>query len=667
MKGVRCQVPGVRGGIKPETRNPKPETRFSKLLAPLLISFSIFLSSPVLAVTSDGTQTLLTQELLQERLDSPVQSEGFSTIDLRNLIIDLTGAEFRDRFYQQVQAKINRSKEPLGLDLGSSRIEGELIASRLGLQTPLTQVALSSLLTTDEQEQLKRDRRLFKSDRPIPRVTVFRGPLKLNGSRVTGTANFAETFFLRRLEASEATFEETVWEQARLSRTADFSGAVFNRKVNFSRCAFFGRARLEQVQFQEGADFRGSTFFESANFAQAQFAQLADFTGTLWYGLADFSQTLWQDRALLSQSHFLSSLDLTSATLTGATAFRGTIFEASIHLREVKLLEQIDFSNAVFAPGVRLNVAGLAFDSETAKILGDTGAVGEVIALPTLKGNETVLRNLVRNFRSLEQISDANQIEYTAQSLRQQQLSRSIVSPAQGFNFNWVRTTLTWLGLSLLLLLSNYGTSFGLIFGIGIIAVAYFGLLFWVIDRWRRRLPTPILPSRYETTCMLSSAAVLMLIGITDIFGQTSQPWLAIACLGGVLLPVPLLLVGYLYWRGRYHNLLDVTYFVEDGSARQLRLLIVRLPIMPRFPFFRDRYEPILWNRRWNWLNYYDLSINNLLKLGFNDIRLRDQHLPGIISTLVWYQWSLGILYVALLLWTISRTIPGLNLLIYLK
>jgi hypothetical protein len=106
---------------------------------------------------------------------------------------------------------------------------------------------------------------------------------------------------------------------------------------------------------------------------------------------------------------------------------------------------------------------------------------------------------------------------------------------------------------------------------------------------------------------------------------------------------------------------------VEDGSMRQLRLLIVRLPVIPEFPFFRDRYTPLIWERRWNWLNYYDFSLNNFLKLGFNDIRLRDRHLPGTISALVWYQWSLGILYIVLLLWTLSRTIPGLNLLIYLK
>ncbi|MFZ1027067.1 MAG: hypothetical protein WAN66_12705, partial [Limnoraphis robusta] len=121
------------------------------------------------------------------------------------------------------------------------------------------------------------------------------------------------------------------------------------------------------------------------------------------------------------------------------------------------------------------------------------------------------------------------------------------------------------------------------------------------------------------------------------------------------------------YYKRRHHNLLDLSYLTEDASQRQLRLMIGRLPLMPRFVFFRDRYMSILWDTRWNWLNYYDFSLNNFLKFGFNDLRLRDEHLPGLIASLVWYQWGLGVLYLILLFWTLSRTIPGLNLLIYLK
>jgi hypothetical protein len=370
----------------------------------------------------------------------------------------------------------------------------------------------------------------------------------------------------------------------------------------------------------------------------------------------------------LNKSHFAESLLLTNATFEKSTTFRESHFQQPVLLQDVSLLDQVDFSSARFAQDAYLNVAGMTFDSNLAKILGDTSRIGRVFSVPKLQDNEDVLRNLVRNFRSQQQISDANQLEYTTQRLRRQQLRRYLLGNGRInlLSASWLLDALHWLRLSLLLLLSEYGTNFGLVFGVGMVAIAFFSLLFWLIDRWRRRYPQPILPTYGETIYMLGTFTLVTVTGVVTIFHTGEQPWLTLLCLGGILLPVPLVLVWRLYQQGRYHNLLDVSYFVEDGSLRQLHLLVGRLPIMPRFPFFRDRYLPILWDRRWSWLNYYDFSLNNLLKFGFNDIRLRDEHLPGIITTLAWYQWSLGILYIALLLWTLSRTIPGLNLFIYL-
>ncbi|NER81982.1 MAG: hypothetical protein F6K42_20955, partial [Leptolyngbya sp. SIO1D8] len=154
-------------------------------------------------------------------------------------------------------------------------------------------------------------------------------------------------------------------------------------------------------------------------------------------------------------------------------------------------------------------------------------------------------------------------------------------------------------------------------------------------------------------------------LGVLTLFRLGDAPLLTGSAIVLVVVPIPTVLIVLLYRQGRFHNQLDTSYLVEDGSARQLRLLIARLPIIPKFPFYRDRYYPIDWQRRRNWLNYYDFSLNNWFKFGFNDIRLRDKSVPGLVTALVWYQWAVGLVYVTLLLWTLSRTIPGLNLLLY--
>ncbi|MGQ4645971.1 pentapeptide repeat-containing protein [Lyngbya aestuarii] len=637
----------------------------------LIILLLVLLATPALAATPERTP--LTLELLQERIDSPVQSEGFSTIDLRQLIIDLTkeNAEFRDQFYQQLQSQLNRSKMPLGLDLSDSLIQGEFTINRLGLQASLSQGSLPALLTPVEQEQLKRDTRFLPEPvAQMPAITVFRGPLTIERSRLTGDLNFANTFFLQRVQASEATFiQQGNWSNISFGRSVDFSRALFGQDIDFSESTFFGEAGFNQAQFRGVANFSGSTFHTDANFSNVNFEALANLTRTQWLKDADFTQVNWRDRSLFSNSRFSQSLLLADATFKESTTFRGSQFQKPVLLRDVSLLNQVDFSNTRFAPSAYLKVAGLTFDSDQAKIFGDAGEIGRLLSVPILQGNEDVLRNLILNFRQQEQISDANRVEYKMEILRLQQLRRRLIgsSFSNMLQVSWAIDALHWLKLSLLLLLSADGTSFGLVLGVGMVAIAYFGLLFWLLDRWRRQYLKPILATTLETVCMSGSFATVSLAGVFTIFHTGEQPWVTLLCLIGILLPVPLFLVWRLYQESHSCDWMNNTYFVEDGAARQLRLLIGRLPIRPRFGFFRDRYMPILWERRWNWLNYYDFSLNNFLKFGFNDIRLRDEHLPGAIATLVWYQWSLGILYVALLLWTLSRTIPGLNLLIYLK
>jgi hypothetical protein len=707
-----------------------------------MLLMCVLLPQPAWGAIAQPSRMSLTLDILQERLRSPVQIEGIRTVDLQRMVIDLRpeNADFRDQFYRLIQAQLQRAAVPIGLDFSYSLIRGELNASELGLREPLYGQSISPMFNQAEQEQLERDRQrlsqlsqlsrslLIQSPPAQLQITVIRGALKLTQTQFEGFANFTNTFFLGRVEAQGAEFaQDADWSEARFSQLANFVGTVFRRQARFRSVIFFNRARFNQAQFQGVANFQSSEFQATANFSQVTFQQIANFSGTQWQDDAYFAQqTHWYDQAIFNKAKFAQSLFLSEATFENLATFREAQFNQPVNLRSADIVKRIDFGDASFAQTAYLNVSGLQFNAEDAKILGDPGQIGRVLSVPTLQGNETLLRNLIRNFRLLEQVPDANQVEYTTKRLQLRQLRQELL----GINLNtaslmrlkqigfsadqvaaiakaraqqpfrslsdivkldgidlatyvkvrdrlivskprsvssWLLDALQWLTLVLLISLSRYGTSFWLVFGVGMVAIAYFGVLFWFVDRCRQLYPKLTLPSWDEVVSVWSSAGLFALIGISAIFRIADRPWITMACLGVLAVPIPALLLFLIYNRGYNYTAMNISYFVEDGSQRQLRFLIGRLPNMPRYVFFRDRFAPLLWDRRWNWLNYFDFSLNNLLKFGFNDIRLRDEEMPGLITTLSWYQWSVGILYFTLLLWTLSRTIPGLNLLIYFK
>ncbi|MEH2417661.1 pentapeptide repeat-containing protein [Nostoc sp.] len=718
-----------------------------------VLSILLFLPPPSWAAQTQPERTPLTLELLQERLRTPMLREGNLTVDLQKMVIDLRSenASFRDAFYQLLRKELGA--KPLGLDLSYALILGDFVGSDLGLRTPLYSQAIAPIFTATEQEELERLRfvclqslaisttgyayalpnskdcrsLLGTQSTPSSEIAVFRGALTLVQTRFNGEVKFSNTFFLQSVDAQDATFlQPTNWTETRFGRSVSFTSATFYQPSNFQGSIFFEKANFKKIRFQEIADFQSSIFEKTANFNQANFKQLAKFNSVQWQENADFSDVRFANQVQFTKANFNQFLLLTEATFEQSVSFREAEFNQFVNMQGANILNQADFSDARFSIEACLSVPGLTFNSNQAKILGNPGQIGKMFCIPTLQGNQNILRNLGQNFRQQQQVSDANELEYTKQQLRLIEMSRRLtatnINSASvaslinlGFSASqaeaiaqhrlmkpfrnsselltladidlekytqlsdylivgeplsigeWLLQAWSWLALSVLLLLSGYGTNFWLVFGVGGLAIAYFGLLFWLVDRYRRLHPVPIIPTSYETISILVSFSVLEFFSLLAIFRNAEQPWLTLGCLFIIIVPVPVALLIRLYQQGRYHDLMDVSYFTEDGTFRQLRLLIGRLPVIPRNQTFRERYMPLLGDRRWNWLNYYDFSLNNLLRLGFNDIRLRDEHLPGIISALAWYQWSLGVIYITLVLWTLSRTIPGLNLLIYLK
>ncbi len=649
--------------------------RWQHWLSCALLLLVCWCSQPLAASATTNERQLLTPELLQERLAQPTTAAGMTAIDLSHLRIDLSNESdtLGDRFYTELRAHLERSAQPLLLDFSDSTLQGELALERLAQSVPLVSEALTALLTAPERERLPANLDELQPYAPdttgVPTIAVLRCALKLADARLLGGLTADRLVVLQAVQAPGAIARGPVSsQQTYFAREVQWSGATFSRAATWSESRFLAAVQMSDSQFQAQVNWTGASLSEGGDFSGSQFRDLGDWQRSQWHGPAQFARSHWYDRALFSKSRFLAALDFSSATFEKAAAFRSARFNAPVQLTEVNLLNQIDFSDAVFADDAVLAADNLAFDSDQARVLGDKGKIGSAIQLSALTGNENVLRNLVRNFRRLEQIADANQLEYQLQQLRLRQLSVLIGGTPLDWRFLWRRgpTLLVWAGLSVLLLLSQYGTSVYLVLSSGGLALACFSLAIWALDRWRRA-PSQIRPSRGETLWMLGSASLLLALSGAAIAQLSSQPLLGLLCLSLLVLPVPLAIAANFYRRGGDRDQRDEPYLMENGSERQLGLAIVRLPVMPKFAFFRDRYSPIPWGRRWNWLNYYGFALNVFLKISFNDLRLRDERLPGSISAIAWYQWSLGILYIALLLWTLSRTIPGLNLLIYLS
>ena len=640
-----------------------------RIFTAILCAIALF--APLQAFAQSDRDNYLDETILLEKTSNLIQQEGKETIDLSNYIIDLTDSnlEFNRQFYQEINNTIGRSSKPVSINFDGSTFLGDFQLNRLGITSFLGEAALSSLFTPLEQERINRYYPVNNSGvTQIPRTNIFRGSLYLNNAIFTGEVDASNCLFLQPVTAIAAKFQAAVnFERTIFGKETNFSQTIFETDLDLSQSHFFAPAKFKQAEFKGVANFARSRFDELIEFNGAIFRQLADFSRSVFIETVDLSQTNFQARSIFVKSKFLATVIFTNSTFEKSATFRDIYASSSIDLQEVHLLDRIDFSNAFFAFSAKIYASGLAFDAAEAKIIGQPGTIGKLIQVNRLSGNETVLGNLIRNFRSLEQIADANLIEYQQEQLRAKQLSDRLTRLSWQKIFSWTGISLTfqWSILNLLLLIGDYGTNINSIFGIGIVTIAFFSLLFWLIDRYRPGISRPIIPTNYEIAVMLGSYFTLTIFGILNIFANTDRPWLTLITVATVLIPLPVLIIGSIYQRGRYHQLLDTSYFVENGEYRQFRLLLGRLPIIPRFPFFRDRFSPILWDKRWNWLNYYDFSLNNIFKLGFNDIRLRDRHLPGQVSTLVWYQWCLGVLYVVLLLWTLSRTIPGLNLLLY--
>ncbi|MGL5074586.1 MAG: pentapeptide repeat-containing protein, partial [Waterburya sp.] len=440
-----------------------------------------------------------------------IQQEGKETIDLSNYIIDLSNSdsEFSQQFYQKINNTISRASNPITIDFSHSIIRGDFKLNQLGIYSPVEAGALSSLFTPLEQEKIQQYYPVVNNDgKQILKINILRNSFEFNETIFTGQVDSTNSLFLQPLIAKAAIFQNSVkFNQSIFGKEVNFNEAVFSQNSNFFHSHFFAKSKFKRTIFQGITDFSNSQFEAVIEFNEALFEQLTDFTRCVFLQPVNFSKTRYRDRLILAKTKFLDALIFINSTFEKTVTLRDIYANSIINLQDAHLLNILDFSNAFLTPQARINASGLAFDDAEAKIIGETGRIGKFIVVQHIQGNETVLRNLIRNFRSLEQIADANYLEYQREQLRAKQISDRLTQILwqQIFTWSWLSLIPQWMGLKLLLLLGDYGTNINLLFNVGIMAIAFFSFLFWLIDRYRPFISQPMIPSRYEISVMVGS------------------------------------------------------------------------------------------------------------------------------------------------------------------
>ncbi|MEM7593189.1 MAG: pentapeptide repeat-containing protein, partial [Cyanobacteria bacterium P01_A01_bin.83] len=549
----------------------------AKALQTLLITLGLILcfTTPVLADIVTEPRSDLTLEELQSQTSNLIQQDGRATLNLSNYRLDLSHSdrEFNQQFYQEINDVIIRASNAININFDNSLILGDFDLYRLGIASSIGEGVISSLFTKAEKAQIKQYLTVDDANNQlIPQINVFRGTLYFNNAIFTGKVDGHDSIFLRTVDAVDAIFQDDAnFNQAVFVREINFNHATFQRNANFSASHFWGQVNFPQSQFKELVDFSQSQFEALGVFNKVFFNQSANFSRSVFSQIVDFSQAIFSDRLIFAKSQFLDSVILTNSNLDQTVTFRDIYLNSLLDLKDAHILNRLDFSNAFFTPQSQINVSGLAFDGTEAKIIGQPGVIGKLLQVYRLQGNETVLHNLIRNFRSLEQIADANYIEYQQQQLKLTQINNRLFKTSwrKIFTWSWISLIPQWMSLSILLLLGDYGTNISLLFSLGIISTAFFSLLFWIIDRYRPHISQPIIPTRWEIIFMLLSYVSLTITSIFNIFITSNKPWLTLITIAVVLIPIPSLITSQIYQQGRYHQLLDQSYLVENGAFRE--------------------------------------------------------------------------------------------------
>jgi uncharacterized protein YjbI with pentapeptide repeats len=209
----------------------------------------------------------------------------------------------------------------------------------------------------------------------LPDITIkenFIEPVYFSKCEFKGVANFSEAKFFAEANFSQsgiisqetidsakeilskkgnvaaANFMMQAISEPKFAKEANFFGAEFSAKADFSFCAFDERATFDKSTFSAGANFTSTKFKHTAGFWNCEFSAGADFSHAE-YSSANFFNVKFSGRTVeFIEAKFKHKAGFQSCEFSAGTDFRRSEFSAGTDFRRSEFSAGTDFSEAKF-------------------------------------------------------------------------------------------------------------------------------------------------------------------------------------------------------------------------------------------------------------------------------------------------------------------------------
>jgi len=144
---------------------------------------------------------------------------------------------------------------------------------------------------------------------------------------------------------------------------ADFSEATFSENANFRDAKISKHANFRDAKISKHANFRGAEFLRFTNFTDAEFLGNAYFENSKFSGDVNFWNSEFSEKAYFENSEFSENANFWNAKFLGNANFRDAEFLGDAYFGYTKFLKMANFREATFSEEANFREATFSGES----------------------------------------------------------------------------------------------------------------------------------------------------------------------------------------------------------------------------------------------------------------------------------------------------------------